>query len=97
MAAFKNGQKLDSIMITGSKFKYSQAHHTGAESVKYGSGDCWAMSDYLNSQFTKARYKSRIIQYAASYSSGHKSLHVHIGGTWQTVPYRSYGYHYLFV
>jgi len=96
-SAFKNDPKLNSIMISGSKFRYSGAHHTGAELVKYGSGDCWAMSDYLNTQFTKAGYQSRIIQYPTSYSSRHRYVQVYIEGTWQTVPYRSYGYHYLFV
>ena len=95
--AFKKDPKLNSIMISGSKFRYSGAHHTGAALAKYGSGDCWAMSDYLNAQFTKAGYKSRIIQYPTSYSSRHKSVQVYVGETWQTVPYRSYGYNYLFV
>jgi len=96
-SAFTNDPKLNAIMKSGAKYRYSGAHHTGAELVKYGSGDCWAMSDYLNSQFTKAGYQSRIITYATSYSSHHKSVQVYVGGAWQTVPYRTYGYHYLFV
>lgn len=95
--AFKKDPKLDSIMRSGSKYRYSGAHHTGAELQKYGSGDCWAMSDYLNTEFTNAGYNSRIIQYPTSYSSRHRSAQVNINGAWQTVPYRSYGYNYLFV
>lgn len=95
--AFTKDPKLNAIMKVGAKYKYSGAYHTGTALVKYGAGDCWAMSDYLNTQFTKAGYKSRIITYATSYSSHHKSVQVYIGGTWQTVPYRTYGYHYLFV
>ena len=96
-STWKNDPKLDSIMKSGSKYGYSRAHHTGAELKKYGSGDCWAMSDYLDTEFKKAGYNSRVIQYATSYSSRHRSVQVNINGTWQKAPYRSYGYHYLFV
>ncbi len=96
-SAWKNDPKLDSIMKSGSKYGYSGAHHTGAELKKYGSGDCWAMSDYLDTEFKKAGYNSRVIQYATSYSSRHRSVQVNINGKWQKAPYRSYGYHYLFV
>lgn len=94
---WKNDPKLDSIMKSGSKYGYSGAHHTGEELVKYGSGDCWAMSDYLDTEFKKSGYNSRVIQYATSYSSRHRSVQVNINGKWQKAPYRSYGYHYLFV
>lgn len=94
---WKNDPKLDKIMKSGSKYGYSKAHHTGEELVKYGSGDCWAMSDYLDTEFKKAGYNSRVIQYATSYSSKHRSVQVNINGKWQKAPYRTYGYHYLFV
>lgn len=95
--SWSNDLTLDSIMKSGSRFGYSGAHHTGAELEQYGSGDCWAMSDWLNNKFQSAGYESRIITYATSYSSQHKSVQVKINGEWQTAPYRSYGYHYLFV
>lgn len=88
---------LDAIMRSGSGFGYSSAYHTGADIARHGAGDCWAMSDYLNSKFQAAGYQSRIIQYATSYSSQHRSVQVFLNGAWQTVPYRSYGYNYLFV
>jgi hypothetical protein len=94
---WKNDPKLDSIMESGSKYGYSHAYHTGEELVEHGSGDCWAMSDYLDTEFKKAGYNSRVIQYATSYSSKHRSVQVNINGKWQKAPYRTYGYNYLFV
>ncbi|WP_431062651.1 hypothetical protein [Methanobacterium sp.] len=88
---------LNGIMVSGSRFGYSGAHHTGAELEQYGAGDCWAMSDWLNTKFQAAGYESRVIQYATSYSSQHRSVQVKRNGQWETAPYRSYGYHYLFV
>ncbi|WP_414469682.1 hypothetical protein [Methanobacterium sp. ACI-7] len=88
---------LDAIIRSGSGFSYSSAHHTGAELAKYGSGDCWAFSDYLNTKLQAAGYQSRVIQYATSYSSQHRSVQVMRNGAWQTVPYRAYGYPSLIV
>lgn len=88
---------LDAIIRSGSGFSYSSAHHTGAELAKYGSGDCWAFSDYLNTKLQAAGYQSRIIQYATSYSSQHRSVQVMRNGAWQTIPYRAYGYPSLIV
>ena len=88
---------LDSIMRSASGYRYSSAHHTGAELVKYGSGDCWAFSDYLNSRFQASGYQSRIVQYATSYSSRHRSVQLYQNGAWKTVPYRAYGYPSLIV
>jgi hypothetical protein len=95
--SWSNDPTLDAIMRSGSRFGYSSAYHTGADIANHGAGDCWAMSDYLNSKFRAAGYNSRIIQYATSYSSRHRSVQVFLNGAWQTVPYRSYGYNYLFV
>lgn len=89
--------KLNSIMKSGAKYRYSGAHHTGAELVKYGSGDCWAFSDYLNTKFQKAGYESRVIQYPTKYSSRHRSVQLKQDGEWKTVNYRAYGYTYLIV
>ncbi|MGB9937749.1 MAG: hypothetical protein ACPK7O_08495 [Methanobacterium sp.] len=88
---------LDAIIRSGSGFSYSSAYHTGAELAKYGCGDCWAFSDYLNTKLQAAGYQSRVIQYATSYSSQHRSVQVMRNGAWQTVPYRAYGYPSLIV
>ncbi|HEX3014388.1 MAG TPA: hypothetical protein VHO92_08990 [Methanobacterium sp.] len=90
-------QKLNSIMKSGSKYGYSHYYHTGADLVKHGCGDCWAFSDYLNTKFKVAGYQSRVVQYATSYSSRHRSVQLYQQGTWKTVPYRAYGYNYLIV
>jgi len=88
---------LDSIMRSGSGYRYSSAYHTGADLVAHGCGDCWAFSDYLNGKFQAAGYQSRIVQYATSYSSRHRSVQLYQNGAWKTVPYRAYGYPYLIV
>ena len=88
---------LNSIMKSGSKYRYSYSYHTGSDLVKHGCGDCWAFSDYLNTKFKKAGYKSRVVQYATSYSSRHRSVQLYQNGAWKTVPYRAYGYTYLIV
>lgn len=88
---------LNSIMRSAAGYRYSSAHHTGAELVRYGSGDCWAFSDYLNSRFQAAGYQSRIVQYATSYSSRHRAVQLYQNGAWKTVPYRAYGYPSLIV
>lgn len=89
--------KLNSIMKSDASFGYSHAYHTGEELERHHCGDCWAYSDDLNTKFKKAGYKSRVIQYATSYSSRHRSVQLYQNGAWKTVPYRAYGYNYLIV
>jgi hypothetical protein len=88
---------LDGIMRSGSGFGYRSGVSTAAAMQSVGAGDCWAMSQYLNGQFQAAGYQSRVIQYATSYSSQHRSVQVYRNGGWQTVPYRAYGYNSMFV
>ncbi|MGB9979250.1 hypothetical protein [Methanobacterium sp.] len=88
---------LNSIMKSGSKYGYSHSYHTGEDLVKHGCGDCWAFSDYLNTKFKSAGYKSRVVQYATNYSSRHRSVQLYQDGEWKIVPYRAYGYNYLIV
>jgi len=88
---------LDTIMRSGSKYGYRRGISTAAAMQSAGAGDCWAMSDYLNAKFQEAGYQSRVIQYATRYSSRHRSVQVNRNSEWQTTPYRSYGYNYLFV
>lgn len=95
--AWSDDPTLDAIIRSGSGFSYSGAYHTGAELAAHGCGDCWAFSDYLNTKLQAAGYQSRIIQYATSYSSQHRSVQVMRNGAWQTVPYRAYGYPSLIV
>ena len=81
---------LASIMKAASKYRYSGAAHTAEGMIANGGGDCWAMSDYLYKNMTKAGMKARIIQYATSYSSRHRSVQYYTNGAWHDAPYRTY-------
>ena len=96
-SGFKSDATIASIMRSGAKYGYSRGISTASAMQKAGAGDCWAMSAYLNSKFQAAGYKSRIIQYATSYSSRHRSVQLYQNGKWITVPYRAYGYNGMFV
>jgi len=78
------------VMKKASKYRYSSAAHTGKDMERIGSGDCWAMSDYLYTHLTSKGVKSRIIQYATAYSSNHRSVQYYNNGRWVNVPYRTY-------
>ena len=81
---------LASIMKAASKYRYSGAAHTAEGMIAHGSGDCWAMSDYLYKKMTASGMKARIIQYSTAYSSRHRSVQYLSNGAWQNAPYRQY-------
>lgn len=81
---------LASIMKAASKYRYSGAAHTAEGMIAHGSGDCWAMSDYLYKKMTAAGMKARIIQYSTSMSSRHRSVQYSSNGAWVNAPYRTY-------
>lgn len=87
---------VDAILEKAAKYGYSSAAHDAAGLIKYGSGDCWAMSDYLFKQFKAAKIKARIVQYATAYSSNHRSVQLYKSGSWVDVPYRTYGFNMMF-
>ena len=89
--------KLNSIMKSAAGYGYSSGISTASGLVAHKAGDCWAYSAYLNGKFKAAGYKSRVIQYATSYSSRHRSVQLYQNGQWKTVPYRAYGYNYYIV
>ena len=84
-------------MRSGAKYGYRRGVSSASAMQRAGAGDCWAMSEYLNSRFKAAGYNSRIIQYATSYSSRHRSVQLNLNGKWVTVPYRAYGYNGIFL
>lgn len=92
----EGSQTVDQILKTAAKFGYSSAAHDAAGLIKYGSGDCWAMSDYLFKQFSASGIKSRIVQYGTAYSSNHRSVQLYQNGAWVDVPYRTYGFNSMF-
>ena len=51
-------------------------------------GSCWAWSDALYTELTKKGYTCRIVQYATSMSSNHRSVQVKNGSEWEDYPYR---------
>ena len=84
------------ILKTGAKYGYSHYAHDSAGLIRYGSGDCWAMSDYLFKKFKAAGVRSRIVQYATAYASNHRSVQLYKSGSWVDVPYRTYGFNSMF-
>ncbi|MGV8144298.1 MAG: pseudomurein-binding repeat-containing protein, partial [Methanothermobacter sp.] len=87
---------VDQILKTAAKFGYSSLAHDAEGLVKYGSGDCWAMSDYLFKKFQAAGIKAKIVQYATAYASNHRSVMIYQNGCWVDVPYRTYGFNSMF-
>jgi N-acetylmuramoyl-L-alanine amidase len=87
---------LSSILASGAKYGYSHSASTAAAMMACGSGDCWAMSDYLYSKLSAAGIHSRIVQYSTAYSSRHRSVQLYQNGGWVDVPYSSYGYSTMF-
>ncbi len=90
------GQTLAQIMKSASKFGYSHRASTGQAMQKIGSGDCWAMSDYLYNKMKSAKIKVRILQYRTPYSSRHRSVQIYQNKKWVDVPYRAYGINMMF-
>lgn len=87
---------LSQILASGAKYGYSHSASSAAAMESIGSGDCWAMSDYLYSKLSAAGIDARIVQYSTAYSSNHRSVQLYENGAWVDVPYSSYGYNTLF-
>ena len=91
-----SGSTLSEILASGANYGYSHSASTASGMVSSGSGDCWAMSDYLYSKLSAAGITSRIVQYSTSYSSRHRSVQLYGSNGWYDVPYGSYGYSTMF-
>lgn len=91
-----SGSTLSAILASGANYGYSHSASTASGMVSSGSGDCWAMSDYLYSKLSAAGITSRIVQYSTSYSSRHRSVQIYGSSGWYDVPYSSYGYNTMF-
>jgi N-acetylmuramoyl-L-alanine amidase len=87
---------VSSILASGARYGYSHSASTASAMMACGSGDCWAMSDYLYSKLSAAGIHSRIVQYSTAYSSRHRSVQLYQNGAWVDVPYSSYGYSTMF-
>ncbi len=91
-----SSSSLSEILASGAQYSYSHSASTASEMESIGSGDCWAMSDYLFSKLSAAGISSRIVQYSTEYSSNHRSVQLYQSGAWVDVPYSSYGYDTMF-
>jgi len=87
---------LAGIMQNAAAFGYCSGVSTAAAMEQVGAGDCWAMSEYLYQRMTAAGMHARIIQYANSYTSNHRSVQYVQDGSWIDAPYRAYGVNSMF-
>ena len=87
---------LSAILASGAKYGYSHSASTASGMEAIGSGDCWAMSEYLYGKLSAAGIHSRIVQYSTAYSANHRSVQLYQNGAWVDVPYSSYGYSTMF-
>jgi hypothetical protein len=80
------------------KYRYVRATYYVTYKVSYrstgskGTGDCWTNSDILYNQLVKKGNKARIIQYATSMSSRHRSVQYYKDGKWVNYDYKGNGY-----
>lgn len=74
------------------KKKYKRKTYSDYKNfVKYGYGDCWAGSYYIACQLKQRGVTSRIIEYATSLSSHHRSVQYKgDDGKWHDFPYRKF-------
>lgn len=80
--AIQAGNNLASLY----KFNYSASSYCGMRSS--GGGDCWAWSAALWTELRNIGYAARIVQYATSQSSNHRSVqYKDNSGNWIDYPY----------
>lgn len=86
------GDTITQIGRDASRFKFVLGScSTAACMEKKGSGDCWAMSDYLYNRLTSAGIRAKIVQYKTSMSNNHESVLYYKGGSWIDFPYSESG------
>ncbi len=96
-SASEGTQTVTQILRTAAKYKYSHLASDAAGLMRYGSGDCWAMSDYLYKKISAAGYSVRIIQYNSGYTSNHRSVQtMNSARKWVDVNYTGNGINIMF-
>lgn len=90
----KTGSSTSSGAAYGTSKSYSSSYSSGSSgwSSGRGTGDCWDNSYALYGELTSSGQSARIVQYANSYSSNHRSVEVWDGSSWVDYDYRSNGY-----
>jgi N-acetylmuramoyl-L-alanine amidase len=79
--------------VSSNKRSYAKSFRTVYRSSGgKGSGDCWDNSANLYKKLTSSGSKTRIIQYATSQSSRHRSVQVYSNGEWVNYDYKANGY-----
>jgi N-acetylmuramoyl-L-alanine amidase len=79
--------------VSSNKRSYAKSFRTVyRRSGGKGTGDCWDNSAALYKKLTSSGSKARIIQYATSQSSRHRSVQVYNDGEWVNYDYKSNGY-----
>ena len=88
MSVASKGTSMQSIMISAHKYnRYIKGVSTLSGLLKYGGGDCWAMSEYIYTKAKAAGIHCRIIQYATKYSNNHRSVQYLKNGVWYDFPF----------
>lgn len=102
-AAGEDTSTSDTSYSTSSKSSYSSSKKSYATAVRSysksyssyggkGSGDCWDNSAALYGQLTSSGQRARIVQYASSWASNHRSVQTWNGNNWVDYDYKGNGY-----
>jgi N-acetylmuramoyl-L-alanine amidase len=79
--------------VSSNKRSYAKSFRTVyRRSGGKGIGDCWDNSAALYKKLTSSGSQARIIQYATSQSSRHRSVQVYSDGEWVNYDYKANGY-----
>lgn len=89
-----SSSKTSTSKSTSSKKTYATAvrSYTKSYSSKGYSGDCWDVSNAMYAQLTSSGQRARIVQYANSYVSNHRSVEVWNGNGWVDADYSGQGW-----
>ena len=80
-----------------SGLSYSGECQTASCAKQHKAGDCWGCSALLACELDNKGVTTRIMQYATSMSSRHRSVqYKDTNGEWKNFPYREYGFNSLF-
>jgi len=103
-AAGESDTSYSSKSSSSSKSSYSSSKKSYATAVRsytkrsyssYGGkgvGDCWDNSAALYGQLTSSGQRARIVQYASSWASNHRSVQTWNGNSWVDYDYKGNGY-----
>ena len=87
-------QMFEAITKLGNKYTYKLgSSSTYTNMKKTGNGDCWAFSELIFGELKRYGISCKIVQYATSEASNHRSvLYKDSNGNWTDFPYSAYGW-----